>query len=512
MMAKLIKKNKFLPLILGLFAFVTPLFAEETAEQIQVEATEASESEKTEDENQSAIKEKKTKKSKKSKNSANAKKNYAGWIDTSGKDINFQSGIVQLRVRPKLGTFNISVVTEEGKTIPVLSTANEFTTSGFYLKSNKKAYKLGAELNIKTAARKVENGIELSYSIDKVADVFLSLNCLESAPGNGIDMVKITSTVVNRSTKKATFAQKLILDTVLGETNRYHFYSREDVPIQSEVMYRTMKNEKYFISKNSYASMQILLDGADISPIDSVSLANYSTLNQNTWEPEMLSYRSFDTVLSYNNSAVGIIWPEKTIGVNGKKSDTFYLAFSEGEKRPLGYTYIMNKPATLKKEPSEELTRKVTESIGEETKEPVRFAPSVEVITANPEPVQPVKIQKEVNTLTTPKTVVEAASVNPQPENKEEVISTPKVEEKIQEEPKKVEEIKSLPVKENLEPKVVPNVKFDVSTLTQEQLTPEYIQKLLDKILALEENDANLNREELLKLNAELDAILESLR
>ena len=87
-----------------------------------------------------------------------------------------------------------------------------------------------------------------------------------------------------------------------------------------------------------------------------------------------------------------------------------------------------------------------------------------------------------------------------------------KVEEKIQEEPKKVEEIKSLPVKENLEPKVVPNVKFDVSTLTQEQLTPEYIQKLLDKILALEENDANLNREELLKLNAELDAILESLR
>ena len=49
-------------------------------------------------------------------------------------------------------------------------------------------------------------------------------------------------------------------------------------------------------------------------------------------------------------------------------------------------------------------------------------------------------------------------------------------------------------------------------TLTQEQLTPEYIQKLLDKILALEENDANLNREELLKLNAELDAILESLR
>ncbi len=501
-MAKMIKKNRLFALILGLFVLITPLCAEENTDQTQVENTESSEDENTEEEV------KKAKKSKKSKNSKNSKKNYAGWIDTSGKDINFQSGIVQLRVRPKLGTFNISVVTEDGKTIPVLSTANEFTTSGFFLKSNRKIYKLGSELNIKTAARKVENGIELSYSIDKVADVLLSLNCIESAPGNGCDMVKITSTVVNRGTKKSTFAQKLILDTVLGEINRYHFYSREDVPIQSEVMYRTMKNEKYFISKNSLASMQILLDGADISPIDSVSLANYTTLNQNTWEPEMLSYRSFDTVLSYNNSAVGIIWPEKTIGVNGKKSDTFYLAFSEGSKRPLGYTYIMNKPATLKKEPSEELTKKVTE-ITEEKSESVKFAPSVEVITATPESAA-VKAEEEV--VKTPQVqtpVIEEAPLA-QEEKKVEVISNSKVEAEVE---PKVEEVKPLPPQvESTEPREVPNVKFDVSSLTQEQLTPEYIQKLLDRILALEESDANVNREELLRLNAELDAILESLR
>ena len=60
--------------------------------------------------------------------------------------------------------------------------------------------------------------------------------------------------------------------------------------------------------------------------------------------------------------------------------------------------------------------------------------------------------------------------------------------------------------------KNVPYVKFDVNSLTQEQLSPEYIRKLLSRIETLEEDDVSLNKEELLILNAELDAILAALR
>ena len=48
--------------------------------------------------------------------------------------------------------------------------------------------------------------------------------------------------------------------------------------------------------------------------------------------------------------------------------------------------------------------------------------------------------------------------------------------------------------------------------MSKEQLTPEYIQALLDRIAALEEDSPTLNRQELLQLNAELDAILNYLR
>ena len=55
-------------------------------------------------------------------------------------------------------------------------------------------------------------------------------------------------------------------------------------------------------------------------------------------------------------------------------------------------------------------------------------------------------------------------------------------------------------------------VDFYIRNMSKEHLTPEYIQSLLDRIAALEEDSPSLNRQELLQLNAELDAILTYLR
>ena len=52
---------------------------------------------------------------------------------------------------------------------------------------------------------------------------------------------------------------------------------------------------------------------------------------------------------------------------------------------------------------------------------------------------------------------------------------------------------------------------LDANKFSNQQLTPEYVQNLLDRIIALEEDDATLNRAEIFQLNAELDAILEVL-
>jgi hypothetical protein len=74
------------------------------------------------------------------------------------------------------------------------------------------------------------------------------------------------------------------------------------------------------------------------------------------------------------------------------------------------------------------------------------------------------------------------------------------------------EEISTVQKEELLIEEDIPQVKFDVTTLSKEQLTTEYIQNLLDKIANLEQSGTALNRTELLQLNAELDAILSVLR
>ena len=53
---------------------------------------------------------------------------------------------------------------------------------------------------------------------------------------------------------------------------------------------------------------------------------------------------------------------------------------------------------------------------------------------------------------------------------------------------------------------------FDIETIGAEKLNYQYIQSLIDRINSLEGDDQNLDRNELLRLNAELDAILEKLR
>ena len=95
---------------------------------------------------------------------------------------------------------------------------------------------------------------------------------------------------------------------------------------------------------------------------------------------------------------------------------------------------------------------------------------------------------------------------------KEEAVASivekiPQIEEKEQEK-EVVIEIENLVY----EKKSIPNVEFNVNGIPKEKFTPEYIQKLLDRISELEKDTSVANREEILQLNAELDEILSVLR
>jgi len=238
---------------------------------------------------------------------------FANWKKVPNRKVDKTFGKIRLRVLPKRGSFNIGIVNGEGKTNCVTSNMNEYTTTYFSLKAGKKIYKLTAGADIKTKARALDNKVQIIYSVDEVADVLVEFTPLESSEGQGFDILKISASVRNTSKKAADFALKNVMDTVLGEADLYHFYTAEDVPVRNEVILRTMSQSKFFTSKNPAAWCQFMLYGADISQTDVVALANFATADSSSWDPEMSSFRTFDTVTAYNNSAVEILWPEEKL-------------------------------------------------------------------------------------------------------------------------------------------------------------------------------------------------------
>ena len=393
-------------------------------------------------------------------------KDFTGWIKSAKKNVNERFGKIQIKIKAGRGSYSLFVLNEKDKPLPVLSTANEYVSNAFYLKTSKKIYNLVTDSSVRSGAKQTAEGASLMYEIPSVAQLSVDFSCFASDKQKDMDMIKVTATIKNISNRNEDYSLKAILDTVLGEAAAYHFYTYEDIPVKNEVLYRTLQNQKWFVSKNLNAAMQLFFTGADCTPPELVALANYSTLEKNSWEPDMLSYRVFDTVLSYNNSAVCAIWKPLRLAPAGTGKIVFYIALSGDGTPASGQKFVYSK---------EFADAEAADKAEQEKKSEAKA-----LITINPYAEGGDEDATELATVTE---ISSNPSYTPEPYSKQPAASAE-----------------------------VPSVDFYMKNMTQEHLTPEYIQSLLDRIAALEEDSPSLNRQEILELNAELDAILNYLR
>ncbi|MBQ9238430.1 MAG: hypothetical protein IJ191_03830 [Treponema sp.] len=330
---------------------------------------------------------------------------------------------IHLSINRRRGTFQIYAVDAEGAMHELLSQYDEGMTSFFALRIGRAQYKLQYG-GMKIAAEQTEDGGgTVTYTIPRRAQVELDFEPFKSNAAAGVDMLKVTATITNTSSRRASFGFKAVFDTVLGESGDVHFSTAAQKAINTELQLYSMALDRYITSSDGTHALQFVFTGRDTTPPAIVTLGNKDILTGvSSWIPPIIMNRPFDNVISYNNSAIAANWNDVQLEPTQRAVVVFYIAAgSDGATNPA------------------EVFLKV-HGYG-----------------------------------------------SPEPGMRADDVSPPAA------------------------PPAMPPVAVVSPVPTAAQLETAYIQNLINRINALEENSV-LNRSELLELNAELDAILAYLR
>ncbi len=372
------------------------------------------------------------------------------YVKVSGYDLKGKS----LRAALKNGSFNIFAKSDSGKETALLSSVNSSPVK-FFLKYDGTVYNLNENSDVKKQIRQTQNGAQVVYSLENFFQISVDLSLVSTISGDDEDalLLKIYST--NLSGKTRSFSLKAIFDTVLGENLPYHFSSADGRQISLETMLYSgeLKNVRYLLSSDRKNSLQLMLYGKEISPIKNVLIANPEILESLEWNGNAKTERGFNSINLYNNSAVMIFWRENFIGANSTVSDDFYIFTATDGRECRGEYFISDG------ENSKNLDKRDFDS------------------------------KKDFAENSVPKKSV--------PENSD----------------KKTEAQKN--VNQTAKPaksEKRTDVDFIVAPLDDYKFDTEYIQNLIDKIDAMQSDSENVDREEIERLNAELDAIFKVLR
>ncbi|MBQ9622828.1 MAG: hypothetical protein IJR39_05770 [Treponema sp.] len=339
----------------------------------------------------------------------------------------------------KPGTFSIFCMPEGEGSVPLLATHDLSASTCFLMKLDEKVYHLGKSPRVLRELRRLsDGGAQLVYSFENGMRLIADFSFVASRESKPEDIIKVRLYVLNLGNENHSVDLKGIFDTICGEVSSVHFTTEKRSKIRFETRYSNsdLHSERTIISANDKAYFQFVLDSQNVTPIESVTLANIDELYKMDWDSGFRKGRGFSNIRGYDDSGIMIDWPEFALPPESKTEFTFYIAAATSDEYPLGLTY----------------------------------ADGILVLD---------KKQQDDSAL------LDFNNQNP-----------------AQEEPQKENAVNS---------DKRTDVEFVVPPIKDYQLDSGYIQDLIDKIDRLQ-SSKNVDKKELMKLNAELDAILEKLR
>ena len=502
---------------------------------VAAENSEEKDTAETLSENTDSKKDKKAKKQKKHKKTKEEKAyekllkkqkrdKYTGWVYLPEKKFSITNGELKIFMDGRTGCFCIYGVPENLKPVPLISEIDSFSSSYFSVKIAGKEYRLNRENGVKSEARRTPYGAQMVYTIEKKAQVVVDFSFMPSiASSSRVDMFRVTIYVINLGKKITAFSVKGVFDTILGENSNSHFSTLTNNKINSEKQFMAMADDLWIRSANQDTAIQFLLHGKGITPVQYVSLGSKSSIDNNSWIPQLQIDKSFSTVLSYNNSALALNW--NTVYLDPMKTSviTFYISTGCDGNEPAGRKFLSDLAAgrtALSAKASE--FRPVTnvaatpDSVDEEDIKTIYWENMPTVPEKAPIPYGE-KNKEEENTneykgysseyIYSSKDKIPVKQKTAEEEKPVETEKPAKTE-KAEPVKKEVPVIESKPVQKE-EEKKAPAVKEEYIAPKEEvsDVDFEYIQRILERINEIQSDSDVENDSEIELLNKELDSI-----
>lgn len=255
-------------------------------------------------------------------------------------DMELQQGNFILRLFEDSGTFSLFYLTENGKQAYFFSPYDDFSSTFFSVKVDEKIYKLNRDSPVEFSTYESETGAGIKYSVGKEIEVFADFSFVPEFDGVDSGCVKVELIVNNVSSESHTVVLKGVFDTILGENSGLHFSTSRFPQITTEQDLEMMMVDKWVRSFNDNYSVQFLLNGTDITVPQNVCVANKDLISSGVWQYVPKTGRSFNSVFSYNNSAVGVLWNPMIVTPNSKSSVCFYISFAKGSSVPTDSKFL----------------------------------------------------------------------------------------------------------------------------------------------------------------------------
>ena len=222
-----------------------------------------------------------------------------------------------------------------GDTWEPLFYADDPRSSALDILDGNRVIRIGDTGSFQQVAEETEGGARYVWTNDRL-EIVQDFTFIRGVLSVAYDAVQMTVTVTNVGEAETTVAVRLLIDTMLGESDNVHFTTATQERITREYGWDIATPDAWVVSPSpdlSYGFQMMLRDDA-ITPIESAAVANWKRLSDSTWNYEVNTTRNFNRLpYSINDSALLLVYPPSVI----ENGQSYTVVAQFGNVSPGGY-------------------------------------------------------------------------------------------------------------------------------------------------------------------------------